>query len=59
MDNVGFTKRHHTLFQMLGNFEFQSTQKDSRLNHIKKAYEFLTEVLQIPSERLRVSYINI
>lgn len=55
LDNVGFTPRHHTLFEMLGNFSFGDYFKREA---IRWAWQFLTEVLQIPSRKLVASVYN-
>lgn len=55
LDNVGFTPRHHTLFEMLGNFSFGDYFKQDAIRY---AWEFLTKVLAIPEERLCVSVFN-
>ena len=52
LDNVGFTNRHHTFFEMLGNFSFGDYFKQDA---IKFAWDFLTNELNIPQEKLWIT----
>src|SRR5689334_22930710 len=52
LENVGVTARHHTFFEMLGNFSFGDYFKEDAIVY---AWEFLTEVLGIPKDHLVVT----
>jgi alanyl-tRNA synthetase len=52
LENVGYTSRHHTFFEMLGNFSFGDYFKREA---IQFAWTFLTETLQIPADKLWVT----
>jgi alanyl-tRNA synthetase len=55
LENVGRTRRHHTFFEMLGNFSFGAYFKSAA---IEMAWSFLTETLGLPPERLLVTFFE-
>ncbi|MSQ80587.1 MAG: alanine--tRNA ligase [Candidatus Methylopumilus sp.] len=55
LENVGYTARHHTFFEMLGNFSFGDYFKHDAIQY---AWELLTDVYKIPKEKLLVTVYN-
>jgi alanyl-tRNA synthetase len=52
LDNVGYTNRHHTFFEMLGNFSFGDYFKEAAIFY---AWEMLTQVYALPKEKLLIT----
>ncbi len=55
LENVGYTPRHHTFFEMLGNFSFGDYFKEKAINH---AWSLLTKDFGLPKKKLLVTVYN-
>ena len=55
LENVGYTPRHHTFFEMLGNFSFGDYFKEQAIDH---AWKLLTKDFELPKEKLSVTVFN-
>ncbi|HJL62502.1 MAG TPA: alanine--tRNA ligase-related protein, partial [Pseudomonadales bacterium] len=55
LENVGYTPRHHTFFEMLGNFSFGQYFKDQAISY---AWDLITKEFKVPKERLSASVFS-
>jgi alanyl-tRNA synthetase len=58
LENVGYTRRHHTFFEMLGNFSFGDDGSYFKKDAIAYAYEFVIDILKLPEDKIYATVHN-